>query len=151
MIYALILVLYLICLYNNSKSDFFNKKKLDLNIIWIERIEPTLIDYGFNNKDKTRIRNAYNYFIENPLSFDGATIVNDLTQIKDLDIPAMVHDYGYFSAKNIKDRLKLDWQYSQDMRKFQIGYITAYSRMIGVFIINLSGLYTITKLLKKCL
>lgn len=145
----LALIFYVIYLLKNSKSDFFNKSKTELNIIWLELIQPLLINYGFTRLDKIRFREAYNYFIENPSEFDGATIVKDITQIKGLDISAMAHDHAYITAKSIKDRLIADWIYSQDYRKFEVPWTIAYSRMALLVFINITGIYYLGKILKK--
>jgi hypothetical protein len=144
-----LILFYIIYLLKNSKSDYFHQKKYNLILNWASLIDNLLIDFNFSRLDKIRFRNAYNYFIENPNRFDGATIVKDITQIKGLDIPAMIHDYSYIHAPNLKHRLIADWEYSQDMRKFEIAWTTAYSRMAILMIINLTGIYNIYKLFKK--
>lgn len=145
----LAVIFYVIYLLKNSTSDFFNQKKYNLNLIWLSLIDNLLINYNFNKLDKIRFREAYNYFIDNPSHFDGATIVKDITQIKGLDIPAMAYDHAYIMAKNIKDRLKADWQYSQDYRKFEVPWTIAYSRMVLLIFINITGIYYLGKFLKK--
>lgn len=157
MIYFFIffLLVYIVFLLKKSKSYFFNKSKNELNVIWIELILPLLHNYNFSKLDKIRLRNAYNYFIDSPSQFDGATIVKDITQIKRLDIPAMGHDHAYIVAeslgfwKELLSRLKGDWQYAQDMRKFDVPWTIAYSRMALLIFINITGVYYLSKLFKK--
>ncbi|WP_445458417.1 hypothetical protein [Flavobacterium sp. HNIBRBA15423] len=80
---------------------------------------------------------AYDAFWKNAqiFKFDGATIVYDLDTIKDLDAPAMVHDYEYQLLRNkgfiiyLRGKLKADANYGKNMRKVGITWLTAWSRV----------------------
>jgi len=147
-IISILLILYILYLYKNSSSLYFynTKEKLQDNLNLVISL---LKNYQFSNLDIIRITESYNYFIEYPEEFDGATIVKDITQIRDLDVPAMAHDFTYINETGIKKRLKADWQYGKDMRKFEIPWLTAYGRVFLLFIINLSGIYSLKNLIKK--
>lgn len=143
----IILLVFVFWLYKKSRSDYFLQEKKVLKKKYEKLILPLLIDFGFKTDNFTR---AYFYFIDNPKDFDGATIVADNWQVNHLDLCAMVHDYSYIVlAKGIKDRLKFDWEYSQNMRKFKVNWFTAYSRWFLLLLLNVSGIYSLSKFMKN--
>ena len=145
-IIIILLLFYIVYLFKHSSSDFFLQNNLSEKINLLENI---LKDYGFSNLRKYYIINCFKYFRLYPKEFDGATIVKDITQIKNLDVPAMAHDFAYINAKNIKDRLRADWNYAQDYRQFDVPWTIAYSRMALLMFINITGIYFIKNLIKK--
>lgn len=88
-------------------SGFFvEQTKEELEQCWV-LIENQLDNYLINIKQKAKYRRAYEYFMENPEKYDGATFVKDLFILKiekrnkfgeqlKIDINAMLHDYEYF-------------------------------------------------------
>lgn len=145
--FAILLIIYIIYLYKNSNSDYFYKQR-HYNT-WDRVIKYVIYNYEFSEKRIDYFKKAYLYFVANPSHFDGATIVKDITQVKGLDIPAMAHDFAYIHSKVIKDRLKADWNYAQDYRKFEVPFTIAYSRMILLMFINITGIYFLKNLIKK--
>jgi hypothetical protein len=97
LIISILLIIWLVYLVKNSKSNFFfqNTEILEKKAFLLKLI---LLDCNFTENEIIKFEKAYNYFIENPKEFDGATIVRDLDTIKGLDAPAMVHDYRYILA-----------------------------------------------------
>lgn len=89
-----------------SKSDFF---KQDTKTLFEKRrfLENVLRDIWERNENVIKFYlEAYDFFVENPDKFDGATIVKDVKVIKGLDIWAMIHDYLY-----IKFNVAVSWEY----------------------------------------
>ncbi len=63
---------------------------------------------------------AFDFFVENPNEFDGATIVKDLNIMPDLDIQAMIHDYIYITynvSSDVHYKFKADLIYAHEMEK----------------------------------
>ena len=84
---------------------------------------------------------AYDYFCENPKSFDGATIVKDLIDIPGLDLDAMLHDYMYLTygiAANFYTKWKADWLYAKGQERKGKGQYSAFSRFVGLTIIGIA-------------
>ena len=82
-----------------SKDSTFKKSKQELNIIR-KNIKTYLHIKERKISDISEYLNAFDYFIEHPTEFDGATIVKDLVDIGELDLDAMVHDYDYIHGAN---------------------------------------------------
>jgi hypothetical protein len=61
----------------------------------------------------------------------------------------MVHDYRYILAYWIKDRLKADKDYLKNMIKLGVHPVSAYLRFSLLIFLNISGIYTIYKLVTK--
>ena len=83
---------------------------------------------------------AYDYFCLNPQAFDGATIVKDLCDLKDLDLDAMLHDYHYLVYKvgsSFSIKWKTDWLYAKGNERKGKGQYSAFSRFIGLTIISI--------------
>jgi hypothetical protein len=146
LIISILLIIWLVYLVKNSKSNFFfqNTEILEKKAFLLKLI---LLDCNFTENEIIKFEKAYNYFIENPKEFDGATIVRDLDTIKGLDAPAMVHDYRYILAYGIKDRLKADKDYLKNMIKLGVHPVSAYLRYLLLIFLNISGIYTAYKLI----
>lgn len=133
-----------------SKNTFFLQNKT----ILIEKRKELkyLISVLWNRNDDVLefYLKVYDFFCENPLEFDGATIVKDLCIIKDLDTSAMLHDYLYLTynvAANIKYKWKADWLYAREMERGGGAAYSTWSRFIGLTIFG--GLFfTPYKLIK---
>jgi hypothetical protein len=103
-----------------SKNSFFKQPK---EVLESKRqdVETLLKIKGF---DSSIYLEAYNYFCENKLDFDGATIVKDLPDIPNLDLNAMVHDYRYILQFGVFRKFRWDWEYYQGMNDLGKGYRT---------------------------
>ena len=77
-----------------SVSHFFEQDKNVLAVKY-QDVFSILKIKGYNVDQQTVYKKAFDYFVENPHDFDGATLVNDLCDIPDLDLDAMLHDYHY--------------------------------------------------------
>lgn len=83
-----------------SKSNYFQQSPFKL-----ASNRELLIGYldlkGFNRTQRKIVLEAYDFFIENPNRFDGATMSQDLFDLTKsgnydgLEIAAMIHDYIY--------------------------------------------------------
>lgn len=140
--YIIILIssIYILWLFIRSKNTFFNqnretllKKRTHLNNV--------LNDFGIDTEIDRRWLDAYDNFKNYPklFKYDGATIVNDLDTIKGYDAPAGNHDIAYiflnwFSLSGFIEKFEIDYQYGKDMRKLDIPYLTAWSRVILLWI-----------------
>ena len=97
---------------------------------------------------------AFDYFVEHPDRYDGATGVKDLTDMKGLSLASMVHDWQYLHIltkykgwKWFKIKTRFDWEYGQNLEALGKGIWTPYLRAIGLVIIT--PFYIIYKKLKK--
>ena len=81
--------------------------------------------------------NAFDYFIEHPDKFDGATIVKDLVDIGELDLDAMVHDYDYIHGanRNFIKKWKADIKYIKNMERNGKGI-----RIFRLFLLTIIGI-----------
>ena len=103
-----------------SKNSFFKQKDFVL-----KRKREIVKKYlELKEVDTSIYLEAYDYFCENKLDFDGATIVKDLDDIPELDLNAMVHDYRYLTDFGAIKKFKWDWEYFQGMAKLGKGYRT---------------------------
>jgi hypothetical protein len=83
---------------------------------------------------------AFDYFVQNPDIFDGATLVKDLQDMPDIDLDAMLHDYHYVvynAGANFKTKWKADWMYAKGNERKGKGQYSAFSRLIGLIIIGI--------------
>ena len=79
-----------------SKSNYFKQSKeaLDqghkemLQFLDIKNFTPDQIGW---------FEDAYNYFVDNPSHYDGATLSQDLYSIPGLELWSMLHDYFYIA------------------------------------------------------
>ena len=118
-----------------SENNFF---KQDKNILIKKREQLKFILTDVWGVDSKIYLEAYDYFLNNPNDYDGATIVNDLTIMPNLDIWAMFHDYLYIKfnvAVNLKYKHLADLKYCQEMRKFKISWGSVWLvRYVGLLI-----------------
>lgn len=129
-----------------SRNDFFKQERSVL-MDKRERLVSVLLD--FNVMDIDRFLLAYDYFVEFPEDFDGATIVKDLDTIYNLDAPAMVHDFEYLINQVWKSpvkKFKADIQYSKDMERTGKHPVIAYFR--GFLLIISTPIYYLLKIFK---
>jgi hypothetical protein len=107
-----------------STNSFFLKDKESLDKHYLDLLY--LLDvWEIPPATKKLYITAYLYFVEHPTSYDGATIVNDITLIPDLDIWAMVHDYLYITynvAVDFRAKLTTDLLYIKLMRTFKVSW-----------------------------
>lgn len=129
-----------------SKNDYF-KKDLDILIKDREKLKYILKDiWNLENNLIKVYTDAFDYFILNPDSYDGATIVNDFWIIPGLDIWAMLHDYLYIKfnvAVNIKAKYYADLFYCQQMRNFKVSWGAVW--LVRFSGLTLSGLFFIPR------
>lgn len=111
-----------------GKSKIFHLEKEFL----ISTVRPDLINalirLGRSDKDINEYLIAFDYFVENPKKYDGATIVRDLYIIRyrlfgtifKLDPDAMLHDYEYImkrANRNFIRKIVSDYKYFMNMLK----------------------------------
>lgn len=120
-----------------SKSKFFKRSHLELK----EDRAKVIKVLEWNGIDNSRFLKAYDFFVENPSKFDGATIVKDLCSIRGLDFAAMNHDYFYIvilkqytGFKWLIEKIKSDYQYGKDMENLGKSIYASYSRVVGLII-----------------
>lgn len=130
-IIAILAIVYWLMI--KSKSNFFYQTR-ELLAEKRHHLISVLEDFRLSQNEIDKYLEAYNFFCANPSQFDGATIVKDLDTIKDLDAPAMLHDFNYIFLKNIKEKLFFDWQYAINQEKLRVGSVTAYTRSIALII-----------------
>ena len=149
-----LLLIYVVVLFFKSKNGFFHQ---DREILADKRQHfiKVLTDFGIDlNTDKRWLR-AFDCFRDLPIIFqyDGATIVKDLHTIYGYDAPAGNHDLWYIENKTmpffkwIFAKFKADYQYGLDMRKLQIPYTTAWSRVVALWLST--PIYPIVLLINK--
>ena len=105
-----------------SKNDFFLNTPSELVRSRYDMLE-VLDLLNRSDEDKILYLDAFNYFVDNPREFDGATVMRDLFVIRypdrKLDIDAMLHDYEYINGanKSFKLKHKADFRYFNNMRR----------------------------------
>jgi hypothetical protein len=102
-----------------SKNDFFKKDKYQLLSLKME-VYKLLFIKRRNHKEILEYLEAFDYFIQHPDKYDGATIVQDLCDIPRLDLDAMLHDYEYIvngANRDFVKKWKSDLKYIQYMQK----------------------------------
>jgi hypothetical protein len=80
---------------------------------------------------------AFDYFVINKTSFDGATIVKDLKDVGGLDLDAMLHDYHYIvynCGANLYVKWHCDRLYAIQMERKGKGEWSAWSRFAGLIV-----------------
>jgi hypothetical protein len=102
-----------------SSSNYFhqdsailseNRKNIDLYL--------QLKDYSL--QQRAIYLKAYDYFVQYPLHYDGATMTEDLFDVAGLELASMLHDYLYIEynvAGNYRYRLMADKLFRREMRK----------------------------------
>lgn len=87
-----------------SKSSFFYQSKSILSQYRVEMID-LLIIRDFSEYEISFYLEAYDYFVDNPENYDGATASEDLNDIPGLELDSMSHDFDYV-AKNVSGSFK---------------------------------------------
>lgn len=119
-----------------SKNDFFFQENMMLSM-YREDLKTYLNIKRFNTSDIYRMLIIYDYFCENPSQYDGETLVKDLTDLPNLSLAGMEHDYEYVSEKvwkNPIEKIKSDWAYGQRHEQLGRGWLVPYSRAILLII-----------------
>lgn len=117
-----------------SKSNYFHKPIYELRECRYNA-KLYLELKGYSREQIAVYIKAFDYFILNPDDFDGATLVNDLFDIPELDIDAMAHDYWY-KFYNVGSSVAMKWRADKlyalgNERKGKSEY-AAWSRMVGL-------------------
>jgi hypothetical protein len=149
-----LLLTYIVILFLKSKNNFFSQ---DREVLAEKRqhLIKVLLDFNIDVKKDKRWLRAFDSFRDLPsiFQYDGATIVKDLHTIYGYDASAANHDLWYIENKTLPffkwlvEKLKADYQYGIDMRKLQIPYTTAWSRVVGLWIST--PIYPIILLINK--
>lgn len=106
-------------LFNSSNSYFDNP----IDYLTLNRQKVKIYLQGIKNytEGQTKIYlAAYDYFVANPLEFDGATATEDLYDIDNLELASMLHDYLYIKyncAGSIRYRLLSDKLFRKEMQR----------------------------------
>lgn len=146
---VVISLMLLVFFFKKSKSNFFQQPKMALQykrqLLW-----SVLKD--FEIPKQYDFMEAYDYFMDNPSQFDGATIVKDIPTIRGLDAPAMLHDYQYiqidfWARRGFVQKIKCDWNYGRNMQQLGVLPIIAYTR--AVLLIISTPLYYMYRLTLK--
>ena len=118
-----------------SKDNTFYKSKEELEYLLNDIIKILTIK---KNKNIEQYIIAFNYFVNNPSKFDGATIVKDLVDIEELDLDAMVHDYDYLHGanRNFIKKWNADIRYIKNMEANGKGI-----RVFRFLILTLLGIF----------
>ena len=105
-------ILYKVNLFK-SHSDFFIRKGLSkegrLQALSEDRrivFEHLTRTWKYKAVEAYIYLQAYDYFVQNPNEFDGATLTEDMPDIPNLDLDAMLHDYLYVALN-----ASADWDY----------------------------------------
>ena len=119
-----------------SRDDTFKKSKTELDILR-KNVKAYLNIKERKMSDISDYLNAFDYFIERPNKFDGATIVKDLVDIGELDLDAMVHDYDYIHGanRNFVKKWKADIKYIKNMERNGKGI-----RIFRLFLLTIIGI-----------
>lgn len=119
-----------------SKNNTFHKKGFELAIIKGNMFDLLWLK-GRNYEENLKYIEAFDFFIDHPDKFDGATIVKDLNDLPNLDLDAMLHDYQYIKGAN-KDfvkKWKSDFEYIKNMEKNGKGI-----RLFRLFLLTITGI-----------
>ena len=122
--------------FKKSKSNFFLQDRETLaekrhQIIMVLRFK------GLNTAEINKFTQAYDYFRNNPKKFDGATIVKDLHDIKELDLKAMLHDYECLMGANSSFRLWYVSAYDYYLNHFKLGNGNQILRFLGLCVLGI--------------
>lgn len=109
-----------------GKSKIFYLDEVFLRNIVKPQLIEALERKARSNREINEYLVAFDYFIENPSRYNGATIVRDLYVLKyrldsgtyKLDPDAMLHDYEYIEKKanrNFIAKIKSDYKYFSNM------------------------------------
>lgn len=122
-----------------SKSNYFNQDKETLATCR-EKVIQYLILKGYELSGIAIYLKAFDYFVENPNGFDGATLVKDLCDLPGLDLDALLHDFHYLKyniASSIGLKWKADFLYSKGNERKGKGLYSAYSRFAGLTLVGI--------------
>ena len=121
-----------------SKPKHFNKSK-----VFVEKARAEIVLFlELKNLDVDYYLKAYDYFVENPTEFDGATLTKDLKDLY-VDFSAMRHDYDYIVLLKkhkgltwLKQKTKYDYDYAKNIERLGKGGFSAWSRFVGLLLIT---------------
>ena len=84
---------------------------------------------------------AFEYFVNNPKKYDGATIVKDIKNLHGLDLTALRQDYDYIvslpkykGVKWLKAKFIIDRKYAKNIEEMNSVLYPAYSRFVGLLL-----------------
>jgi hypothetical protein len=89
---------------------------------------------------------AYDYFVENPNDYDGATVVNELIDVygvlgfDGLDLDAMLHDFHYLVYKagtNLKYKTMADKIFREGIKRKGKSKWSSWTRYVGLRIVSI--------------
>lgn len=78
----------------NSSNDYFKQNFNKLHLNW-RIVDMYLITQQYVPEEIGVYKKAYFFFVNNPSLYDGATMTEDLHDVFNLDLDAMLHDYFY--------------------------------------------------------
>lgn len=146
----------------DSKNDFFQKQSFETELGRLNRLQSKrnvvarlLRIKKFTKVEVEEFLNAYDYFVDRPKSFDGATIVKDAYDIPKLELSAMLHDYHYIvylSFKTGLNWLKSKWRYDKiySDNLIRLGRLAKWrSKLRFVLLTASTPFYPIWKSIKK--
>lgn len=117
----------------NSKNDYFFQDFNKLVLNW-KIVDSYLIIKGYNWNEIEIYKKAYFYFIKYPDHFDGATMTEDLRDVFNLDLDAMLHDYYYVkygvSASFRYTKIADDLFFIETLRKGKSSWNAGYRRVM---------------------
>ena len=126
-----------------SKNDFFYQPLATLFKLKGE-LKDLLRLKKRSEEDIFQYMRAYEFFINRPDKYDGATIVKDLVDIRNgkyyLDADAMLHDFEYIrgASSNFLSKWKCDLRYIKNMEKNGKGV-----RVFRLIILTFFGLFLV--------
>ncbi len=104
----------------NSENNYFDQPREVLQVNR-EHIRQYLTNMKrYNSAQVSIYLGAYDYFVNFPLEFDGATMTEDLPDIGRLELCAMLHDYLYINyncAGNLAYRWRVDQLFRNEMHR----------------------------------
>lgn len=110
---------------------FFNRDKIEIKKDR-RKVKALLNLKGLDSK---YFLEAFDYFVDNPESYDGATIIKDLIDVVGLDLGALRHDYDYLytlpkfkGIQWLKMKAIVDFNYGKNLEELGKGIFTPYSR-----------------------
>lgn len=133
-----------------GRPKFFNR---DIKQIKLDRSKVKQL-LKLKGIDSEAYLEAFDYFMDNPLDYDGASFVKDLVDLLGLDLAASRHDYDYIfllpQYKGLKwliAKLVIDFNYGKNMERLGKGIFTPYGRVVLLWLST--PFYLLYKLFKK--
>ncbi len=120
-----------------STDKIFNQLSESELKLLREKMEWLLYAKDYTKEQIDIYKKAFDYFVENKTSFDGATIVKDLKDVGGLDLDAMLHDYHYIvynCGANLYVKWHCDRLYAIQMERKGKGEWSAWSRFAGLIV-----------------